>query len=274
MFSLSSFCNCGISQTLRTPVSASYLGLGAYSTQHVDVFSITGNVASTAQIKAAQAGVYGEKRYLLAATNMYSGIVAVPTHKGNFCFQADYFGYKNYNETQMAFGYARGVGSKVDVGVKFNYYSFKIPVYGGASAFSFEIGAIAHLTEKLHAGIDVYNPVGGKFSKGEDEKLNSVYKFGLGYDASEKFFISCEILKIENQPVNVNAGFMYNFLQHFFVRAGVTTANSIGYAGAGISWKNFRLDVSSSYHPQLGLSPGVLLIVNFKNKKIDDPEIL
>jgi len=37
----------------------------------------------------------------------------------------------------------------------------------------------------------------------------------------------------------------------------------------GVSWDNFRVDVSASYHPQLGLSPGLMLIVNFKKKEIE-----
>ena len=54
-----------------------------------------------AQIKDPAFGVYGERRFLLAETNMFSAVVAMPTEQGNFGFQADYFGYKNYNESQL-----------------------------------------------------------------------------------------------------------------------------------------------------------------------------
>lgn len=53
------------------------------------------------------------------------------------------------------------------------------------------------------------------------------------------------------------------FVKQFFVRAGITSATSTSYAGAGVNWNNFRLDVTGSYHPQLGLSPGLLFIFNF-----------
>jgi len=106
-------------QPVRKPVAASYIGLGAYSIHHVDAFSITANQASLAQIKDPTFGVYGEKRFLLAETNMYSTIVAIPTKEGNFAFQADYFGYKNYNESQLGIAYARNVGNKLDLGIKF-----------------------------------------------------------------------------------------------------------------------------------------------------------
>lgn len=258
---------CLHGQALRDPISAGYIGLGAYSINHVDVFSMSSNQAALAQIKDFSVGVYGEKRFLLAATNMYSAVVAMPTKKGNFALQADYFGFKNFNESQLGIAYARGVGNKLDVGIKFNYYGFRIPSYGSASTVDFEAGAIAHLTEKLNAGIHVYNPIGGTFSKGDNEKLVSIYKFGLGYEASKGFFVSAEIMKEEDLPVNVNAGFQYTFVKCFFVRGGIATSASSYYAGAGLSWKNLRIDVTTSYQSPLGFSPGLLLIVNLKGEK-------
>ena len=257
-------------QSLRKPIAASYIGLGAYSTDHVDVFSITSNQAALAQIKEPSLGVYGERRFMLAPVNMYSALLAHPTSRGNFAFQADYFGYKNYNESQLGVAYARHVGSKLDLGIKFNYYSFRIPGYEGSSAVNFEIGAIAHLTDKLNAGIHFYNPVGGILSKSDHEKLSSIYKFGIGYEASERFFISAEIVKQEDVPVNVNAGVQYNFDKQFFARFGIATETGSPYAGAGISWSNFRIDISASYHPQLGVSPGLMLIMNFKSKQFEN----
>ncbi|MEO8961818.1 MAG: hypothetical protein ABI325_08055 [Ginsengibacter sp.] len=145
-------------QSLRKPVAASYIGLGAYSMNHVDLFSVTSNQAALAQVKDPSLGVYGERRFMLAPVNMYTGLLALPTKQGNFAFQTDYFGYKNYNESQLGLAYARHVGSKLDLGIKFNYYSFRIPGYEGASAVNFEIGAIAHLTDKLNAGIHFIIP--------------------------------------------------------------------------------------------------------------------
>ena len=56
--------------------------------------------------------------------------------------------------------------------------------------------------------------------------------------------------------------------KQFFARVGIASENESPYAGAGISWNNLRLDISASYHPQLGISPGLMLIVNFKRKRL------
>jgi hypothetical protein len=256
-------------QSLKTPLAAPYIGLGAYSVNHVDAFSFTSNQAALAQLKYGAIGAYGEQRFLLNATNMYTAVAAIPTSQGNFGVQIDYFGFKDYNESQIGLAYARSLGSKLDIGIKFNYYSFRIPTYQSSSAVNFEIGAIAHLTDKLNAGVHFYNPMGGKLSKTNDEKLSSIYKFGMGYEASESFLVSAEIVKEEDLPINVNAGVQYNFQKQFFVRVGIASENESPYAGAGMSWKDIRLDVSAGYHPQLGLSPGLMLIVNFKSKEVE-----
>ncbi len=124
-----------------------------------------------------------------------------------------------------------------------------------------------HVSEKLNAGIHFYNPVGGKLSKTENEKLSSVYSLGLGYEASENFLIAVELEKQEDLPVNVNAAVQYDFTKKFFARFGIATENETPFAGAGVSWDNFRIDVSASYHPQLGLTPGLHIHYEFKSKK-------
>jgi hypothetical protein len=256
-------------QSVRKPIAAPYIGLGAYSNFQADVFSFASNQAALARLKQPAIGTYGENRFLLQATNMFTAVAALPTKMGNFGFEADYFGFKNYNESQIGLAYARNLGRLLDVGIKFNYYDFRIPAYQNSAAVNFELGAIVHLTDKLNAGLHFYNPVGGGLSKTNNEKLSSIYKFGIGYDASENVFISAEIVKQEDVPVNLNAGVQYNFDKRFFARVGVATENESPYAGAGVSWNDIRLDVSASYHPQLGFSPGLMIIVNFKSREGD-----
>ena len=258
--------NLLLAQSLRYSLAQPYISLSAYSLKQNDPLSFTGNQASLAQIKSAGIGVFGERRFFLSETSAYTLGASLPTRLGNFGIELNYAGFKNFNENKIGLAYARKLGKLLDVGVQFNYYGYRIPAYGNASTVNFEMGAMLHLTDKFNAGIYVYNPVGGKLGKSKDEKLASAYKFGLGYDASDKFFISSEIIKEEDKPVNVIAGLQYHFAKQFFVKAGFVSESTTAYAGAGVAWKNLRLDISSSYHPQLGFSPGLLLIMNFKPK--------
>ena len=249
-------------QTIRRPVASGYIGLGAYSTAHTDAFSFISNQASLVQIKKITGGIYGERRFMLTELSLYNAVVALPTHSGIFGLKTGYYGFSDYNETQAGLAYGRSLSNKIDIGVQFNYYGIKAAGYGSAAAISFEAGVIMHLTDKLNAGVHVFNPVGGKFGKNADEKLPFVYTAGLGYDASGKFFISVEVEKEEDQPVNVNAGIQYKFLPQLLARAGISTATSNMWMGIGVCIKSLRIDVTAGYHPQLGITPGLLLLFN------------
>ena len=257
----------GFCQTVLEPVSASYIGLGAYSNDHPDVFSFHRNQAALARIKISSVGIYGEKRFLLNELGLYDAAVALPTSSGNFGLDVRYYGFSNYNKSQVGLAYGRSLGSKLDVGVQFNYYNVRIAGYGNAPAINFEVGAIFHLTDNLNAGLHAYNPVGGSLGKNNEEKLASVYSAGIGYDASEKFFVSIEIEKEENKPVNVNTGLQYKFLPQLLTRIGIATATSSLYLGLGFGLRSLRFDVTASYHPQLGVTPGLLLILNSHSLK-------
>lgn len=268
LFIITLLTGCLISkaQSLRYPLAMPYTGLSAYSTKQHDAFSFTGNQAALAQANEAAVGIYGERRFMLAEISAYSLSAAMPSKLGNFGVQVNYSGFKNFTENKFGLAYARSLGSKMDVGIQFNYYGYRIPAYGSASAIYAEAGAIFHLSDKLNAGAHVYNPMNAKLGKDGDEKLASAYKFGLGYDASESFFVSGEINKEEDKPVNVTAGAQYQFAKQFFARVGFLSESSTVFAGAGVSFKNIRVDVAGSYHPQLGLSPAVLFIANFGKK--------
>lgn len=210
--------------------------------------------------------MYGERRFMLADLTSYQLAFALPTSSGNFGLQANYFGTASYNQSKIGLAYARTLG-KIDVGAQFNYHQLKIAEYGNASAINFEAGAILHVSEQLQTGVHIYNPTRVSIGKNGEEKLPFIYSLGLGYDASEKFFIGSEIEKAEDQPVNVNAGLQYSFDEKLFARAGISSATSLFYLGAGFLWNGFRIDVTASVHPSLGITPGLLLIYNGAEKK-------
>jgi len=100
--------------------------------------------------------------------------------------------------------------------------------------------------------------------------LRHVHSMGAGIDVSDKLFTGVEIIKEENQPVDVQAAIHYAFLPQFFVRGGVATQTSNYFAAVGFQLPAFRIDISGSYHQQLGWSPGILLLAKFgKNKSAE-----
>ena len=249
-----------LSQSAKQSLTPYYLKTGAYSNHQNDVFSSTANQAALAKTKTFEVGIFSEKRYMMSELNLFSASVALPTQSGNFGLQLQHFGNSNYSETQASIAYARRLSDYVDIGVQFNYYTMRISSYGNAAAINFAAGAIFHFTDQLHGGIHVYNPTSSRIGKYEEERIPALYSVGLGYDASENFLVSTSIEKEENEDVNVIASIQYKFADRFLARGGVASATSVFFFGVGFRLQRFRLDATASVHPQLGVTPGLMLV--------------
>ncbi len=262
-------------QSNTQQVAARYPGLAAYSRENVDLYATRNNVAALAQLKNNAFGVYAENRFLIPELNLYAASIGLKVQHGAFALHGSYFGLDVYHQLSLSLGYGMSVTKNVDVGVQFNYQSLQQAggFYGSASSINASVGAIFHLTDKVHAGIGIYNPTGSQFGKNSGEKLPAQFTFGMGYDASDKVYVSAEMVKEENLPAGVNAGFQYQFQKQFFMRLGVSTASSNVYAGFGLAFQHYRIDIAASYHPQLGISPGVLLLFDI-GKVATDSQIL
>ncbi len=254
-------------QSFKQWLSFPDAGLTGFSQSQVNAFSQTGNCASLASVKNLCFGAGIERRFLVEALSYYKAVVACPSKLGNFGVIVNYDGFRDFNESNLAVLYAKKLTKKLDAGIQFNYYGYKIPGYRGGSAITVDGGIVIHMTDQFHAGIQVCNPVGGKIGKERGEKVPAVYKFGMGYEPSKTFFAAIEIHKEEDHAVNGIAFFQYSFAEKLTARLGVSTETTLLFGGAGLSWKNIRLCVSGSYHPQLGITPGFQFLVNGKQKK-------
>lgn len=255
------------SQSAWKPLIAPYLKTAAYSKLHSDVFSTTVNQATLANVSSFSIGLYGERKYLLEELNSFSAVVALPTNSGTFGLQLHQLGNAGFAQMQTGLAYARRLSNQLDVGVQFNYYGIRINGYGNAAALNFEAGAVLHLTEQLHAGVHLANPASVSVDKMTEEEIPSVYSFGLGYDASEHFFIGAEVEKAEDQKIDVNVSLQYRFTNRVQARGGISSGASLVFFGIGIKLADFRIDATTSLHPQLGLTPGLSFIYNKSEKE-------
>lgn len=200
---------------------------------------------------------------MLKALSNYHCAISMPANNAGWGANLYYSGDENFSEMQAGLAYGMQLGKNVAIGTQVNFNQVRISGYGTASTINFELGALVAMSDKVMLGLHAYNPIGSKFGKLKTEKFASIYKAGVGYEASDNFFVSAEIAKEENLPVNLNAAVQYNFNPHFLVRGGVSSAIANYFVGIGILWKDMRLDFISSYHQQLGFSPALMMVYNF-----------
>ena len=258
-------------QAVTRPIAAPYLSVFSLSKKQVDVLVARNNPAAHANLPQSSAGIYGERRYMLPDLQLFTASAGLNTSSGNWGLHAGYFGFSEQNQMQLSLAYGRKLSKAIDVGGAFHYQTIRQSgIYGNASAITGSIGILFHLSSQLQAGISAFNPFRAKWSKADEERLPSRYSFGLGMDVSDNFFIGADLVKEENLPTEVQVAFHYKMLSKLFVRGGITTLSPSYFASIGLLLKAFRLDIATSYHPQLGVSPGILLMANLGKKQEDN----
>jgi len=249
---------CG--QTVRFPLNCAYTSAGVYSIHFTDVFASAANPGALARTNNLAAGIYAERKFMLKELAYYQAIVAVPSKKGGFSLSLHYSGNALFQEMQVGVGYGRKLSEKFDLGARINYCLINAGSYSVAATLNAEIGAIWHINEEIHLGLHVYNPIGGKFGKEINEKIPAIYRTGLGYEVSEKVFISAEVVKVENQPANINVALQYKFIDQFFLKTGLATHNGQFFIGAGFRRNKLQVDIVGSWHQQLGYTTSIVFI--------------
>lgn len=241
-----------------------YNGTGAYSQSQADLFSGFQQTAALASLKVPGVGVTGMRPYLLSALSRYQLLAAFPVPSGTLGIKGDLRGDEGYTQRQFGLSFARNLGTKLSAGLCFTYNSIRIDGYGQTGMPGVEAGLLLHVTSELHTGLQLINPVSGKWGIGKTEKLPAVYVFGLGYEASSVFYFSAEIIKEEEQSASVSVCFQYKPATRLLLRAGMGTGTSVTWAGAGFQMSRCRFDVFVSFHPQLGFTPGTGILFQFK----------
>ena len=179
----------------------------------------------------------------------------------------NYFGFGAYNEQKIGLSYARKLAKNFSLGAQFDYLGTRIPEYGASASFTFELGLLAKLSKQVTLAAHTYNPINSKVA-GLD-RLPNLVKIGVGYSPSEKVTLTGELQKdIYEFPLVGKIGVEYRPVKALAIRAGFAANQpTIASFGLGIFVQGLRIDVASSYHQILGVTPSVSISYGFNPKK-------
>lgn len=231
-----------------------------------DPFSIFNNQAAMAFVKDISAGLFTERRFMLSELGYNASAVTLPTKSGVFGISAVYSGFDVYNEKKASVAYARLFTENISGGIQFDYLGTSIAEYGNGTTFTVEAGLLVKITDKLATGVHVFNPV--RINSGfADEKVPTVLKLGLSYEAGEKLWLAAEAKKNIDQRAQFCGGLEYRLIDELFLRAGFETNPALYSFGAGINIQQLKIDIATTYHQVLGISPQVSVSYVFAKKK-------
>jgi hypothetical protein len=248
----------------QEPSGVHILTLASYSAGFADPFSHRSHPSILARMKNRTAGIYSEQKFLIREWKTAVAAFVLPTPSGNFGLWLDYSGTENYSGFKSSISYARSLTTTFDVGLQFCYKHAGIPGYTSRSAYGYTVSALFHLNDKLDAGVNFSNEGEEESNEKPVKKLPEKFSFGFGYTVSQLVFLTSEITKAKQSPVNISAGLHYAFHEKMFFRMGFESATGSWQLGAGIRWRQLCFQLIADMHPVLGITPGLAMMTEEK----------
>lgn len=248
-------------------IGARSTAIGGFNVTLSDLWSSNNNQAGLGFVEDLSGGIYYENRFLLKETSYKAGAFVLPVKKGAFGLSVTSFGFELYNETKAGLSYGMRFGDKFSMGVQLNYLNTSLTQdYGSKTSLTGAVGLIAKLSKELTMGVHIYNPTRAKLAKYDNERVPTIMKLGLDYRFSDKVMLAVSTEKDLNFDAIVNAGIEYHIIEMLYLRGGIST-NPTQYAfGFGMQLTNFKIDLSSSFHQTLGITPAISIIYSKKKK--------
>ncbi len=247
---------------LSAQQSLTSLPAGDWASAHADskfgnALSGSVNPAALAWAERVMTGVYNERRFLLKALSLSVAGIVIPVKSGGVGLAVHYFGGPDFNISAIGLGYGKRLGRRFGLGAQVSYHTTHLAGYGSFHTFTFKLGTVFRVTDRVQLSVYCYNPLRGSFGLPADENYAAVYSSSLSVGLSDKVMLSGSLNTGSNEPPVAGCSLRYFPGPHFFCRAGMSTSGTSYYGGIGLGWKNVRLEVSSSWHGRLGLTPGL-----------------
>lgn len=250
------------------PQGARSSALGNASTVLTDVFAFHHNPGALGFNEHGGVGVSYENRYLLRELQSQGFAVVQPLKTGVVSVGGQFYGYQHFRTNRIGAGYSVKLTPELSAGVQINYLSLRLDeFYGLRQTVTGEFGMLAKLGEKLSLGFSVFNLGRTSLSDFQDDRFTTLMRLGAGYELSEKLMFLLEVENEITKNPRLKAGIEYAPSDRFYIRGGFQGAPVEFCFGFGVKWEQFRLDLASQYHQQLGWTPAATAIFEFKKVK-------
>ncbi|HBG71834.1 MAG: hypothetical protein A2W93_12790 [Bacteroidetes bacterium GWF2_43_63] len=250
--------------------NASLAGMGG-SGVAIDEFQAgMNNQAAWGGLDKIHVGLGYNSRFMLKELSDRYLSFAMPLgkDKGVLGLNLSQFGYSQFNITKAGLGFARKFGPDFSVGLQFDaiHAGTADEMYGNTTVFTFEGGFQYRLNDKISLGTAIFNPVQVELNENTGEQLPASISLGMTFRPDKVLMLSADVVKEQYEPASLRAGFLYSIGETFCLRAGFSTGPFTVSGGAGLKFNNLMIDISTSYHQVLGISPAITLSYSFETK--------
>jgi len=236
-----------------------YLVLNSFSQQQNGIKAFSCNPALLMNEKKSSLGFFSERKFNLLDCSLNTMSFSKAFSNGNIGLAIKHAGNLGYQENQLGVYYSKKIAENLDIGLGFFYLSGRASSFVNSFAVSTNIGSVIHLSPKVIVGFSVFNPINYCAVERIKQRIGNKDIIGIGYNATNNFFLGLTIIKEENHPLYFVSGIQYKMNKKAHFDLGIISKSGSIYVGIGYYLKKIQIKCSFSSHPQLGLSPGLLV---------------
>ena len=239
----------------------------AISDNLVDAGAILNNQAAGLAVEGLNYGVFAEKKYLINELNQLVLFVNKNFGKYGFTVIQDYNGFSESYCIQTSLGFSKYIANHSSVGLRFNYFLRHIKGFQKYNSLGSEISLLHQITQDLKTGLILINPH-SIFNKKNNplDHHSFFYKWGLCYDVTAHYCLFLDLMKSEFEKFGIVAGCEYYFNKKAEAMFSFSVQELSYRICFGFHLNKMKIKLESSFHPQLGYTPSIMLLSHFNEK--------
>lgn len=260
-----------LSSTLIRAQNASYsLSIHSLATIHQNIqrntpFDVLLNPATASFDKGFSIGVCSEQKW--GQKDIISGDISAvwATQKGTWALPIHIDKAASFSNSTPSLIYARKLAANIGLALQLGYNITHVEKYGSQQQLDTKLGMLIHVTNQLHIGSTLHNVQ--FWFKHNEQVINQPVSIAcqISYEPSEPVLVQAILEKQQYQPTQVIAGIYYRFHKYVEVSAGINTEGHQFWGSGSFIWKTYKLGISTTIHPQLGVAPGLSFTYNVRN---------
>lgn len=239
------------------------LAMGTAGVVLKDVWSLQHNPAGIASITRPIFALGYERHFSDRELSTQKAVFAIPFKQHVFGLSFQRYGFNEYSEQSAGIAYSRNFSGALALSIAFKYHQLSIPKYGSANAISADVGMHYRLNDRVWIGTHISNPGRSTYKELSGSIIPVSLAFGVSFEFSDKVLIISDILKVLNAGINAKLGIEYTLVNWFALRGGMSANPFKQYAGFGLNYQRFALDMAISSHLNLGYSPSLAFSYEF-----------
>ena len=234
------------------------LGMGNTAAAYQGANSIVANPAGMARVQTFSIGAAYQMHYLLVDLYTYGIYAVIPTIKvGVLGVQ-----YNQYNSTglmqqtawKLNYAYAFATSWSAAIGLQQSSLRWESDTF--PRAVSMEMGVLYHRNSLSLGGFVKQFSIGNTADALLPEQALEL-ALGMNYLFSEQIYLATDIFWESRQKPGLRTGLEYRLHRDFCLRGGISSYPLQYYLGTGILLKKMQIDMATSIHRALGISPQI-----------------